>query len=66
MLPCVAVAYLLKLLLIPVLPLFLAVVLSGGIPMLFYLLLAVSFDIVSVEKLYRRRDKHKKTCVLIT
>lgn len=58
--PCTALAFLLKTLLLPVMPMFIAVLLSGGIPMLIYLALATAFKIVDVSRFYQRGRKFLK------
>ncbi len=55
--PCAALTFLLKFLLLPVLPKFIAVVLSGGIPMLIYLALAIAFKIIDISRFYHRKKK---------
>lgn len=57
--PCLVLTYLLKFLLLPVLPKFIAVVLSGGIPMALYIGLAAAFKIIDVTRFFSRKKKTK-------
>ena len=47
---CCAIAYLLKWLLMPIMPELLAVILAGGIPMSLYVAFAVAYDIISFAR----------------
>lgn len=57
---CCAIAYLLKWILMPLMPKLLAVLLAGGIPMALYLAFATAYDIISFERLRFLKDWIKK------